>query len=68
MTLQKQKENSITNIFWRDVMSSIIDLRNGIRPITDLDYLSWPLWYDQTINLPIIKELQRKNVCLVSEC
>ena len=57
--LYRNKKNTITN--------SIIDLRNGIKPITDLDYLSWLLWYDQTINLPIIKKLQRKNVCLVSD-
>ena len=63
----ESKNNTITNIFWRYVMSAIIDLRNGTRPITDLVYLSWPIWYDQIIKLPIIKKLQRKNVCLVSD-
>ena len=58
------KKNTITNIFWKGVMSSIIDLRKWIQPITDLDYLSWPLWYDQTINLPIIKKTAKKK-CLL---
>ena len=46
---------------------SIIDLRKELRPLTDLDYLCWPLWYDHVIRLPIIKKLQRNNVCMVSD-
>ena len=41
-------------------MSSIIELRKGIMPKHDLDYLSWPLWYDQNINLPVIKKTPKK--------
>ena len=63
----EQKKNTIENTFWKDVIISIIDLRKELRPKTDLDYLCWPLWYDQVIRLPIIKKLQRKNVCLVSD-
>ena len=57
------KKNSITNTFWRDVVQLICDLRLGRRPVVDLDYLSWPLWHDQVINLPEIeKKLQKCNV------
>ena len=61
------KKNTIINTFWKEVVQSIIDLRKEVRPITDLDYLSWPLWYDQVIKLPLIKKLQCENVCLVSD-
>ena len=61
------KRNNARNNFWQDVMSSIIVQRKGIRPKNDLDYFSWPLWYDQTINLLVIKKLQRKNVVMVSD-
>ena len=63
----EQKKNTITNAFWKDVILSIIELRNNLRPKTDLDYLCWPLWYDQVVKLPIIKKLQKRNVCLVSD-
>ena len=55
----EQKKNTIVNTFWKDVIISIIDLRKELRPLTDLDYLCWPLWYDNIIRLPIIKKLQR---------
>ena len=55
------KRNNIRNIFWQDVMSSIIELRKGIMPKNDLDYLSWPLWYDQNMNLPVIKKNSKEN-------
>ena len=54
-------------MFWRDVMDSITILRAEIRPMKDLDYLCWPLWYDQNLNLPLIKKLQKKNVDMVSD-
>ena len=65
--LAEQKKNTIVNTFWKDVITSIIDLRKELRPLTDLDFLCWPLWYDPTIRLPIIKKLQRNNVCMVSD-
>ena len=54
------KANNIDNRFWKDVVLSISDLRRGNIPVADLDYLSWPLWQDQAINLPNIKKLQKK--------
>ena len=48
-------------------MQSICDLRVGKIPVVDLDYLSWPLWQDQVINLPSIKKLQKSNVNMVSD-
>ena len=63
----EQKKNTIVNTFWKDVIISIIDFRKELRPLTDLDYLCWPLWYDHVIRLPIIKKLQRNNVCMVSD-
>ena len=61
------KRNTVRNNFWKDVICSIIELRKEIRPKNDLDFLSWPLWYDQNINLPLIKKLQRKSVDMVSD-
>ena len=63
----EEKRNTVRNILWKDVINSIIELRKELRPKNDLDFLSWPLWYDQNINLPIIKKLQRKNVDMVSD-
>ena len=63
----EQKKNTIVNTFWKDVITLIIDLRKELRPLTDLDFLCWPLWYDPIIRLPIIKILQRNNVCMVSD-
>ena len=63
----EKKKNTIVNTFGKDVIISIIDLRKELRPLTDLDYLCWPLWYDHVIRLPIIKKLQRNNVCMVSD-
>ena len=61
------KANNITNKFWKDVVLSFCDLRVGKIPVVDLDYLSWPLWQDQVINLPSIKKLQKNNVNMVSD-
>ena len=61
------KRDKVQNMFWRDVMDSITILRAEIRPMKDLDYLCWPLWYDQNLNLPLIKKLQKKNVDMVSD-
>ena len=62
-----QKLKTTTNRFWKDVIQSIIDLRSVLTPITDQDYLCWPLWYDQTLKLPIIKKLQKKNVYMIAD-
>ena len=45
----EKKKNSITNTFWKDVVQSMYDLRVIRGPLTDLEYLSWPLWHDQVI-------------------
>ena len=63
----KQKKNTITNTFWKDVVQSIINLRENLKLKTDLDYLCWPLWHDQIIKLPLLKKLKNKNVCMVSD-
>ena len=55
-----QKINTTTNRFWKDVIQSIIDLRKVLTPVSDQDYLCGPLWYDQTLKLPLIKKLQKK--------
>ena len=60
--LLETKTNNITNMFWKDVVQYICDLRVGRIPVVDIDYLSWPLWQDQVINLPEIKKLQKGNV------
>ena len=54
------KANTIDNRFWKDVVLCIGDLRRDKIPVADLDYLSWPLWHDQAINLPNIKKLQKE--------
>ena len=54
-------------MFWKDVVQSICDLRVGRIPVVDLDYLSWPLWQDQVINLPEIKKLLN-NVMYATVC
>ena len=59
--------DKMKNMFWRDVMDSITLLRAEIRPTKDLDYLCWPLWFDQNLNLPLIKKLQNKNVNMISD-
>ena len=48
-------------------MDSITLLRAEIRPTKDLDYLCWPLWFDQNLNLPLIQKLQNKNVNMISD-
>ena len=63
----EKKKNSITNTFWKDVVQSMYDLRVIRGPLTDLEYLSWPLWHHQVIKLPEIKKLQKCNVCMVSD-
>ena len=63
----KQKKNTMINIFWKDVVQSIINLREYSKPKTDLDYLCWPLWYDQYIKLPLLQKLKKKNVCIVAD-
>ena len=59
--------DKMKNMFWRDVMDSISLLRAEIRPTRDLDYLCWPLWFDQNVNLPLIQKLQKKNVNMISD-
>ena len=59
--------DKMKNMFWRDVMDSITLLRAEIRPTKDLDYICWPLWFDQNSNLPLIKKLQKKNVNMISD-
>ena len=48
--------DKMKNMFWRDVMDSITLLRAEIRPTKDLDYLCWPLWFDQNLNFHINTE------------
>ena len=43
------------------------DLRMFRGPVTDHDYLSWPLWQDQVIKLSDINKLKKCNVCMVSD-
>ena len=63
----KEKRNTITNPFWKDVVRSIINLKIESKPITDLDYLTWPIWHDDFLKLPLINKLQKRNVCMVAD-
>ena len=63
----KTKKNTMTNAFWKDVVQSIITLREYTKPKTDLDYLCWPLWHDPYIKLPLLQKLMNKNVSIVAD-
>ena len=39
----EKKKNSIKNIFWKEVAQSMYDLRKIMKPISDHDYLTWPI-------------------------
>ena len=52
----EKKKNTIKNSFWREVAQSMYDLRHIMKPTTDHDYLTWPIWHDKTLRLPEIKK------------
>ena len=43
------------------------NLRMLMRPATDYDYLSWPIWHDHVIKLPEIKKLKKCSVHVVAD-
>ena len=66
VTFLKKRKKSIINTFWKEEAQSMYDLRVIRGPVTDYEYRSWPLWYDQVIKLPE-KKLQKCNVSRVSD-
>ena len=42
------------------------DLRKIMKPITDYDHLTWPIWHDKTIRLPEIRKLKVRGVSVVA--
>ena len=43
------------------------ELRKVMKPISDYDYLSWPLWEDKVMGLPEIKKLKMCGVSVVAD-
>ena len=63
----EKKKNTIKNAFWKEVVTSMYDLRKIMKPITDYDYLSWPLWDDNLVRLPDINKLKVCGVNVVAD-
>ena len=63
----EKKKNTIKNVFWKEVVTSMYDLRKIMKPITDYDYLSWPVWDDKLVGLPDINKLKVCGVNVVAD-
>ena len=55
------------NLFWKEVIQPIYELRKKTKPLLDFEYLSWPLWYDDVIEIPMLRKLEKKNVLMASD-
>ena len=63
----EKKKNSIKNVFWKEVAQSMYDLRKIMKPTSDRDYLTWPIWDDKVIRLPETKKFKMCGVNVVAD-